>query len=86
MKGKHLIGLDDCSRDEVELILDRGARLKKESRAGKARPSLAGKNIAMIFEKASTRTRVSFQVGIAQLGASRSRTPPGFCPGTLTPR
>jgi ornithine carbamoyltransferase len=69
LKGKHLLGLDDCSRKDVERILVRGAELKQELKAGESRPSLAGKSVAMIFEKASTRTRVSFQVGLAQLGA-----------------
>jgi ornithine carbamoyltransferase len=69
LKGKHLLGLDDCSRDDVERILDRGAELKQGLKAGESGPSLAGKSVAMIFEKASTRTRVSFQVGLAQLGA-----------------
>ncbi|HUT52463.1 MAG TPA: ornithine carbamoyltransferase [bacterium] len=69
LKGKHLIGLDDFTREEVGRILDRGQALKAELKSGRTRPSLAGKSVAMIFEKASTRTRVSFQVGIAQLGA-----------------
>ncbi len=68
LKGKHLIGLDDFTREEVELILSRGAALKAELKQGRTRPSLFGKSVAMIFEKASTRTRVSFQVGINQLG------------------
>jgi ornithine carbamoyltransferase len=69
LKGKHFIGLDSYSRDEVEQILLRSSVLKAELKAGKMRPSLSGRSVAMIFEKASTRTRVSFQVGIAQLGA-----------------
>lgn len=68
MKGRHLISLADFSRDEIELILERSAALKKDRQAGKAVKSLAGKSVALIFEKSSTRTRVSFQVGVFQLG------------------
>ena len=68
VKGRHLLGLSDYSRAEVDLILARSAEIKAEGKSGRSRQSLAGKNVAMIFEKASTRTRVSFQVGIAQLG------------------
>lgn len=68
MKGKHLLGFDDFSRDELETILGRSAVIKAEWQAGRGRASLAGKSVALIFEKSSTRTRVSFDVGITQLG------------------
>ncbi|MFO8057292.1 MAG: ornithine carbamoyltransferase [bacterium] len=68
MKGKNWITIDGYSREELLSILDRCSFLKKELFEGGERKSLKGKTIAMIFEKASTRTRVSFQVGIAQLG------------------
>lgn len=68
MKMKHLIGLDEYTREEVELILARSAELKTQWKGGRGEKSLLGKSVAMIFEKASTRTRVSFQVGINQLG------------------
>lgn len=76
MKGRDFIGLDEYSRDETELILARAVKLKKELREGRIRQSLLGKSAAMVFEKASTRTRVSFQVGVAQLGGH-----PVFLPG-----
>ena len=76
MKGKHLISIDEFSREELEAILAQTGRLKAELKAGRGRSSLAGKSVAMIFEKASTRTRVSFQVGIQQLGGH-----PVFLPG-----
>jgi ornithine carbamoyltransferase len=68
VKGKHLLGLNDFRRDEIETILGRSAVIKAEWKAGRGRQSLAGKSVALIFEKSSTRTRVSFDVGITQLG------------------
>ncbi len=68
MKGKHWITIDGYSREELLSILERCAFLKSRQEKGREQDSLRGKTIAMIFEKASTRTRVSFQVGIAQLG------------------
>lgn len=54
--------------DEIEEIIDLGIQLKKESKAGKVLTHLQGKTLAMIFERASTRTRVSFEVGMTLLG------------------
>jgi len=68
LKGRDMIGLDGFNRQEVEEILDRGERLKVEWNSGRRSQSLAGKSVAMIFEKPSTRTRVSFEAGIQQLG------------------
>jgi ornithine carbamoyltransferase len=67
---RDLITLLDLNRDEVFLIIKETARLKNLQKKGGADKSLAGKSVAMIFEKPSTRTRVSFEVGITQLGAS----------------
>ncbi len=68
MKGKDWITIDGFTKEQLLTILERCAFLKDELKNGRERNSLKGKTIAMIFEKASTRTRVSFQVGIAQLG------------------
>lgn len=68
MKGRHLIGFAELSRPEMDRILSRSAALKRERRTGKGRASLVGKSVALIFEKTSTRTRVSFEVGIHELG------------------
>lgn len=68
MKGKHFLGLNDFSRAEADLILARSAEIKADLRAGRKSNSLAGKTVALIFEKNSTRTRVSFHVGVRQLG------------------
>jgi ornithine carbamoyltransferase len=66
---KDLLTLDELSPAEIETILDGAGELKKKQKAGVEHQLLAGKSIALIFEKSSTRTRISFEVGIFQLGA-----------------
>ncbi len=68
MKGKSLASLYDLTREEIEQILKTSELLKLQNYRGEAHPLLKGKTLAMIFEKASTRTRVSFEVGMWQLG------------------
>lgn len=68
LKGKDLLSIHDLSQAEFTEILETAARLKMELKAGIPHPILKGKTLAMIFEKSSTRTRVSFQTGIFQLG------------------
>ena len=65
---KHLLTLQDYSSDEILQVLSCALKLKKELKEGIPHPILAGKSLAMIFTKSSTRTRVSFEVGIHQLG------------------
>lgn len=65
---KHLLKLLDLSREEITELLDLADRLKAENKAGIAHPILKGKTLGMIFEKSSTRTRVSFETGMYQLG------------------
>lgn len=65
---KHLLKLMDWSGDEIIETLDLADRLKADVKAGRPHPLLAGKTLAMIFEKSSTRTRVSFEAGMYQLG------------------
>jgi len=67
---RDLLTLLDLNRSEFYQIIQEAARLKKLQKKGISDRPLAGKSIAMIFEKPSTRTRVSFEVGITQLGAS----------------
>ena len=65
---KDLISLHDLSAKEVEDLLKLGLKLKKELKEGTPHPILKGKTLGMIFTKSSTRTRVSFEVGMTQLG------------------
>jgi len=65
---KDLLKLLDLSGDDITLILDTADKLKAEQKAGEKHDFPAGKTLAMIFAKNSTRTRVSFEVGIFQLG------------------
>jgi len=67
-RGRSFIDIHDWSAEELHTILRLAARFKDELAAGIPHPVLAGKALAMIFEKTSTRTRVSFEVGMMQLG------------------
>jgi len=68
---RHFIDLRDFSADTLQTILDHAQAMKQAQRAGAVHEQpLAGKTVAMIFEKPSTRTRVSFEVGIVQLGGT----------------
>ena len=67
---KDLLKLQDWSRDEIIDILNLGDQLKYEQKHGIAHKHLQGQTLAMIFNKASTRTRISFEVGMTQLGGS----------------
>jgi ornithine carbamoyltransferase len=64
---KHLLSIENLSREDIEKILAGSAVMKRE-RGRHARQPLAGQTWAMVFSKASTRTRVSFEVGIRELG------------------
>ena len=68
MRGQDFLTLQDYSRDEIWRILETTHKFKHEPRVEELSRLLASKNIAMIFQKSSTRTRVSFQVAIHQLG------------------
>lgn len=67
---KHLLRLSDYSKDEILQVLSLALSLKKQMKEGKRPALLAGKILAMIFTKSSTRTRVSFEAGIYQLGGT----------------
>ncbi len=67
---KHLLTLKDYSAADIFEVLHLAAFLKSRFRKGKSTPYLRGKTLAMIFAKSSTRTRVSFEQGIKQLGGS----------------
>ena len=70
MAIRHFLTLHDLTPDELNQVIDSAIALKKAHRANQQQPVLAGKVLAMIFEKSSTRTRVSFEAGMAQLGGS----------------
>lgn len=67
---KHLLKIMDLSAEEITEILNLADQLKYEQKHGIKHHHLAGKTLGMIFQKASTRTRVSFEVGMYQLGGS----------------
>ena len=67
---KHLLKLSDLSSEQILDILNLADQLKYERKHGIPHPLLTGKTLGMIFQKSSTRTRVSFEVGMSQLGGS----------------
>ena len=96
---KDLLKLLDLTGEEILKILDTADQLKFSQKHGIPHDKLKGKTLAMIFEKNSTRTRVSFETGMYQLGATpcscparrarsaganRWRTPPGCSCATVT--
>jgi ornithine carbamoyltransferase len=68
LKGRDFIALVDYTPEEIQYLLDLAIELKRKQKAGEIFQPLKGKTLGMIFEKASTRTRVSFEVGMYQLG------------------
>ena len=70
MSKVDFISLADFTRADVESMLDDADRLKADLKAGKSQRPLVGKTLAMIFEKPSLRTRVTFETGIKQLGGA----------------
>src|SRR5690606_28143973 len=68
MSVRHFLTLLDLSSEELQYLIRRGIELKAMHTRGEAHEPLRGKVLAMIFEKSSTRTRVSFEAGTAQLG------------------
>lgn len=67
---KNFLCLKDCSADELNYLLRQAIKLKSRFKAGEVYRPFEGKVLAMLFEKASTRTRVSFEAGMAQLGGT----------------
>lgn len=68
MKGKDIISIHDLTREEVNQILDTAHILKMKNKIGEIYHPLQGKTLGMIFQKSSTRTRISFEVAMWQLG------------------
>lgn len=69
LKNRHFLKLLDFSKEEIQFLLDLSFELKKAKYAGTEQPKLLGKNIALIFEKTSTRTRCAFEVAAYDQGA-----------------
>jgi ornithine carbamoyltransferase len=70
MRVRHFLTGEELSSDELSWLLDRALVLKAGRADGEGRASLAGKTVALVFERPSTRTRVSFEVGVAELGGA----------------
>jgi ornithine carbamoyltransferase len=70
LKGRDYLRVNDWAPDELTLVLDLADRLKARQRERVPHRHLEGRSLGMIFQKPSTRTRVSFEVGIAQLGGT----------------
>ena len=64
---RHFLTLKDYTKEEILEIIDLGLAIKKELKSGERKPHMSNQTLAMIFEKRSTRTRVSFETGIFQL-------------------
>ena len=77
LRGRHLLTLNDYSADEITYLLDLSAELKGAKRDGREEQHLRGKNIALIFEKDSTRTRCAFEVAAYDQGAHVTFIGPG---------
>jgi len=69
LKNRHFLKLLDFTPNEIEFLLNLSADLKRAKYAGTEQPRLAGKNIALIFEKGSTRTRCAFETAAYDQGA-----------------
>ena len=68
VQGKDFVGVADLDGSRLASVLERAARLKHDRRVGRPHPLLAGRVVALIFQKPSLRTRVSFDVGMSELG------------------
>jgi len=68
VRGKDFVGVADLDGPRLAAVLDRAAHLKDDLRARRPHPLLVGRTVALLFQKPSLRTRVSFEVGMSQLG------------------
>lgn len=68
MTVRHFLTLKDLTKEELQTVLERGIELKKMQKAREINETLKNQTLAMIFEKSSTRTRISFETGMTQLG------------------
>jgi len=70
LKGRHLLSLQDYTREQIQLFLDTAADVKRQRYRGELSTNLLGKSVGLVFERPSTRTRVSFEVAIHELSGS----------------
>ena len=68
LKGRNFLTLKDYTEEEITYLLDLAAELKEKKKKGILVDTLKGKNVALIFEKTSTRTRCAFEVAAHDLG------------------
>jgi hypothetical protein len=68
LRGRDFLAEQDFTADELDFLIDLAGQLKAERAAGVERQRLTGRGLALIFEKTSTRTRISFEAAIAQQG------------------
>ena len=68
LRGRDLLSLVDYTPEEVRYLIDLAIEMKEKHKNGELVQPLKGKTLGMIFEKSSTRTRISFEVGMYQLG------------------
>ncbi|TNF07434.1 MAG: ornithine carbamoyltransferase [Bacillota bacterium] len=68
LKGRHLLTLLDYTQEEIQYLIDLAARLKKEKKEGIPHKVLTNKNVVLLFQKDSTRTRCAFEAGALDLG------------------
>jgi ornithine carbamoyltransferase len=68
--ARHFLTGEELSREELDALLERGMELKSGRASGEGGDVLAGRSVALVFEKPSTRTRVSFEVAVAELGGT----------------
>jgi ornithine carbamoyltransferase len=70
LRASHFLTGEELDREELSALLKRAGELKRGRERGEGGDSLAGRSVALVFEKPSTRTRVSFEVGVAELGGT----------------
>jgi len=70
MSLRHFLTLSDLSKQELETLIKRASELRKMQHAGEIYQPFVGRTLGMIFEKSSTRTRISFETGMGQFGGS----------------
>ena len=75
--GRNLLTIFDLSSSEVMYLLDLAVRLKQMKKQGEVTDCLKGRNVALIFEKTSTRTRCAFEIAVSDLGGNAMYLGPG---------